>query len=93
MQGYDVSEFSFIKKFPIINLQKTESKYESLQEAIYSINPNSATMTGDSLFRNNRLVDDLFAAQKFEEVIAHNRNCLLNESILFQKRWYKNNKI
>ena len=92
-QGYDVSEFEFIKKFPIINLQRVESKYESLTEAIYSINPNSAILTGDSLFRNNRLVNDLFHTQKFEEVISHNRNCLLNESMLFQKRWYKNYKL
>jgi hypothetical protein len=39
VQGYDVSEFRFIEKFPIINLQKIESRYESLQEAIYSISP------------------------------------------------------
>ena len=93
VQGYDVSEFKFIEKFPIINLQRIESKYESLTEAIYSINPNTAILTGDSLFRNNILVNDLFGAQKFEEIISHNRNCLLNESILFQKRWYKNYNI
>lgn len=92
-QGYDISEFSFIEKFPIINLQKIESRYESLTEAIYSINPKSVVMTGDPLFRNNRLVDDLFAAHKFDEIISHNRNCLLNESMLFQKRWYKNYKL
>lgn len=91
VQGYKVSEFRFLKEFPIINIQKT--KFESLTEAFYSINPNSAKMTGDSLFRNNKLVDQLFAAKKFEEIISHNRNCLLIESLLFQKRWYKNYKI
>ena len=90
VQGDYVSEFSFIKEFPIINLQKENYRYESLTEAFYSINPNSAILTGDSLFRNNKLVNQLFNAQKFDEIISHNRNCLLNESLLFQKRWYKN---
>ena len=93
IQGDDVSEFSFIEKFPIINLQKDGSPYESLTEAIYSLHPHSLRSTGDALFRNSRMVDKLFRAHKFNEIILHNRNCLLNEAILFLKRWYKNYKI
>ncbi len=92
VQGYGVSAYAFIKKFPIINLQNTA--FESLAEAIYSINLNSKTITtGDSLFRNSKIVGKLFAAHKFPEIISHNRNCLINENILFRKRWYKNYKI
>jgi hypothetical protein len=90
---YDVSKYEFITKFPIINLQRNNYKHESLTEAIYSLNLNSAETTGDALFRNNRMVDKLFRAQKFDEIIAHNRNCLLNEALLLMKRWYKNYKI
>ena len=39
-------------------------------------------MTGDALFRNNKLVDKLFAAHKFNEIILHNQNCLINEYII-----------
>ncbi|MFX1469494.1 MAG: hypothetical protein ACFFB8_12605 [Promethearchaeota archaeon] len=92
-QDCDVSAFEFISSLPIINLQDTHSRFESLQEAIYSINIASVRLTGDALLRNNKLIDRLFAAKKFKEIIAHNRNCLLNESILFQKRWYRNYKL
>ena len=92
VQGYNVSTYAFIKKFPIINLQNTT--FESLAEAIYSISLNSKTITtGDSLFRNSKIVNKLFTAHKFPEIISHNRNCLINENILFRKRWYKNYKI
>lgn len=93
IQGEDVSEFSFIERFPIINLQKDGSPYESLTEAIYSLHPLSLRSTGDALFRNSRMVDKLFRAHKFNEIILHNRNCLQNEAVLFLKRWYKNYKI
>ena len=93
IQSEDVSKFSFIERFPIINLQKDSSPYESLTEAIYSLHPHSLRSTGDALFRNSRMVDKLFRAQKFNEIILHNRNCLQNEAILFLKRWYKNYKI
>jgi len=36
-------------------------------------------ITGDALFRNNRLVDQLFYAHKYEEIVVHNQNCLVNE--------------
>jgi hypothetical protein len=93
VQGEDVSEFDFLATFPIINLQKPESKYESLTEAFYSIHPNSSQMTGDALFRNSKLINKLFAAQKFNEIISHNQNCLINEYLLFLVRWYKNYKL
>lgn len=93
VQGEDVSEFNFLSSLPIINLQKPESKYESLTEAFYSIHPHSIAMTGDTLFRNNKLIDKLFAAQKFDEIIQHNQNCLENEYLIFLVRWYKNYKI
>lgn len=93
VQGKDVSELNFIKEFPIINLQKENSRYESLSEAFYAINPNSEKLTRDSLFRNNKLINQLFSVQKFGEIISHNRNCLLIESSIFQKRWYKNFKL
>jgi len=93
VQGEDISKFSFITTFPIINIQKSESKYESLTEAFYSIHPHSAKMTGDALFRNNKLIDKLFAAQKFNEIILHNQNCLVNEYLIFLVRWYKNYRI
>jgi len=92
-QDCDISDFEFIESLPIINLQDPYSRFESLQEAIYSINPMSVRMTGDALFRNNKIIDRLFTAKKFNEIIKHNRNCLLNESILFQKRWYRNYKL
>ncbi len=92
VQGYNVSTYVFIKKLPIVNLQNTA--FESLAEAIYSISLNSKTITtGDSLFRNSKIVSKLFATNKFPEIISHNRNCLINENILFRKRWYKNYKI
>lgn len=93
VQGKDVSEFSFITEFPIINLQKETSRFESLTEAVYSIQPNLVKLTGDSLFRDSKLVNKLFAAQMYEEIIKHNRNCLKNESLLFSVRWYKNYKL
>ena len=92
VQGYNVFTYAFIKEFPIINLQNTT--FESLAEAIYSISLNSKTITtGDSLFRNSKIINKLFTAHKFPEIISHNRNCLINENILFRKRWYKNYKI
>jgi len=93
VQEIDVSEFEFIITFPIVNLQKNNSKFESLQEAIYSLNSKAAAFTGDALFRNNKLVNTLFTYRKFEEVISHNINCLLNGALLFLKRWYKNYKL
>jgi hypothetical protein len=93
VQGEDVSKFDFIATFPIINLQKSESKYESLTEAFYSIHPDSVRLTGDVLFRNNKLIDKLFHAQKFDEIISHNQNCLVNEYMIFLIRWYKNYKL
>lgn len=91
VQGQNISQFSFIETFPVINLQK--SQYESLAEAIYSINLHSAPTTGDPLLRNSKLVNNLFATQQFAEIIAHNKNCLLNEYSLLQKRWLKNYRI
>ncbi len=89
VQGYDTSQYSFIETFPIINLQKTQ--YESLAEAIFSLRMNTTTsMTGDPLLRNSKLVNTLFTTHQFQEIILHNRNCLINEYTLFQKRWIKN---
>ena len=93
VQEIDVSEFEFIITFPIVNLQKNNSKFESLQEAIYSLNSKATAFTGDALFRNNKLVNTLFTYRKFDEVISHNINCLLNGALLFLKRWYKNYKL
>ena len=70
VQGYDTSKYNFIEKFPIINLQKSD--YESLAEAIYSLNINSSKTTGDSLFRNSKLVIKLFAAKKYWAKISSN---------------------
>jgi hypothetical protein len=91
--GYEVSKYEFITKLPITNFQRTNYKYESLTEAIYSLNLDSMETTGDPLFRNNKMVNKLFRAQKFDEIVAHNRNCLLNEALLLMKRWYKNYKL
>ena len=93
VQEIDLSTFEFFTTFPIVNLQKNNSKFESLQEAIYSLNSKAAAFTGDALFRNNKLVNTLFTYRKFEEVISHNINCLLNGALLFLKRWYKNYKL
>jgi len=38
---------------------------------------------------NNRLVDQLFYAHKYDEIVVHNQNCLLNESFILLKRWLK----
>lgn len=88
-QGYDLSEFDFIKNLTIINLQ--EYKYEALTEAIYSIIPadDSIMSTGDTLFRNVKLIPKLFSAEKMKILIEHNRNCLTNETIILLKRWLK----
>ncbi len=92
VQGQDISQYSLIESFPIINLQK--SQYESLVEAIFSLRMNSTTSTtGDPLLRNSKLVDSLYATRQYNEIILHNRNCLTNEYSLFQKRWLKNNRI
>lgn len=87
VQGYDLNAYKFVETLPIINLQK--EPYESLTEAIYSLHPKSIRTTGDSLFRNTQLIDKLYSIQKFEDIIAHNHNCLLNEGIIFLQRWLK----
>ncbi len=92
VQGQNTSLYSFIETLPIINLQRI--KYESLAEAIFSLYINTTTLTtGDPLLRNSKLVDSLYVTQQYHEIILHNRNCLMNEYILFQKRWLKNYKI
>ncbi len=92
VQGQDISRYSFIKSFPIINLQKIQ--YESLAEAIFSLCMNSKTSTtGDPLLRNSKLVDSLYATGQYNEILLHNRNCLINEYSLLQKRWLKNYRI
>ncbi len=92
-QGYDLSDYSFIEGLSIVNLQ--ENKYEALNEAIYTIYPADSPVisTGDMLFRNLKLIPKLFSAQKFEEIISHNQNCLMNGSLIFLKRWLKHYKI
>ncbi|MFX1525573.1 MAG: hypothetical protein ACFFCC_18850 [Promethearchaeota archaeon] len=47
---------------------------------------------GDPLFRNIQVIDELFMTGRVEEIVIHNRTCLLNESIILQ-RWIKNNYI
>ncbi|MFX1487568.1 MAG: hypothetical protein ACFFBI_00350 [Promethearchaeota archaeon] len=90
-RGYDTEHYDFIESFPVINLQK--DKFESLTEAIYSIHFKSSITSGDPLFRNSKLVEQLFHAHKFEDIIAHNQNCLLNEGNIFLKRWLINHRI
>ncbi|MBA7546482.1 hypothetical protein ES705_38874 [subsurface metagenome] len=85
-QGIDLSVYIKVDQIPIINLQL--GKFESLLEALYSINPDMK-ISGDALFRNIRLVDQLFYANKYGEIVVHNQNCLVNESIIFKKRWLK----
>ena len=92
VQGQNISQYSFIETFPIINLQKIQ--YESLAEALFSLCTNTTILTtGDPLLRNSKLVDSLYTTQQYQEIILHNRNCLINEYLLFQKRWLKNYKI
>lgn len=88
-QGYDLSEYEFIKGLSIVNLQ--ENKYEALTEAVYSINPADSPIisTGDTLFRNLKLIPKLFSAEKLKILIEHNRNCLTNETLILLKRWLK----
>ena len=81
-QGINLSQFISPEKIPIINLQL--DKFESL----HSVQPDMK-ITGDVLFRNSKMVNQLFYAKKFNEIILHNRNCLLNEGIILQKRWLK----
>ena len=85
-QGEDLSKYISYDKIPIINLQL--SKFESVLEALYSCHP-EMKITGDALFRNMRLVNQLFYAKKFNEIVLHNHNCLENESIILKKRWLK----
>jgi len=85
-QGRTLSCYCTLEAIPIINMQL--SKFESVLEALYSCHP-QMKITGDALFRNTRLVDQLFYAKKYNEVINHNYNCLENESIILNKRWLK----
>lgn len=85
-QDIDLTEYIQADQIPIINLQL--SKFESLLEALYSIHP-EMKITGDALFRNTRLVNQLFYAQKYGEIVTHNQNCLVNENIIFKKRWLR----
>lgn len=92
VQGKETSQYSFIETFPIVNLQQTQ--YESLAEAIFSLRINTTSSTaGDPLLRNSKLVNSLFMHHQLQEIILHNRNCLINAYTLFQKRWLKNYKI
>ncbi len=84
-QGYELSRYFFIESLPIINLQK--EKFESITEAVFSTN-SKVKFIGDPLFRNIKLIGKLFFTKRFEEIISHNRTCLLNESLIFQ-RWLK----
>jgi hypothetical protein len=86
LQEFDLSKYGDITQIPIINLQL--GKFESLAEALLSIFPNMK-ITGDILFRNNKLVDRLFYAKKYEEIVVHNQNCLINEACIFTSRWLK----
>ncbi|MFX1478632.1 MAG: hypothetical protein ACFFCI_10940 [Promethearchaeota archaeon] len=86
VQEVNLTEYACIYEIPIINLQK--GRYESMLEALYSICP-TMKITGDALFRNNRLVDQLFYAHKYEEIVTHNQHCLINEAIILSKRWLK----
>jgi len=88
-QGYDLSNSNFIKSFPIINLQK--EKFESVTEAVFSTN-SKVRFTGDPLFRNIRVINKLFMTKRFQEIIIHNRTCLLNESLILH-RWVKHYNI
>ncbi len=84
-QGYELSRYRFIESLPIFNLQK--EKFESITEAVFSTN-SKVKFTGDPLFRNIKLIGKLFFTKRFDEIITHNRNCLLNESLILQ-RWLK----
>ncbi|MHA2128046.1 MAG: hypothetical protein ACXACO_08110 [Promethearchaeota archaeon] len=86
LQEINLSRYGHIEQIPIVNLQL--GKFESLAEALFSIFP-TMKITGDILFRDNKLVDQLFYAQKFSEIVAHNHNCLKNEAFIFSKRWIK----
>lgn len=85
-QGIDLSIYIEVDQIPIINLQL--GKFESLLEALYSINP-EMKISGDALFRDIRLVDQLFYAHRYGEIVVHNQNCLVNESIILLRRWLK----
>ena len=85
-QNENLSDYIPVDMIPIINLQL--NSFESLLEALYSIQ-SDMKITGDALFRNTRLVDQLFYAKKYNEVVYHNQNCLKNESIILKKRWLK----
>ena len=84
-QGFDLSKYSFISSLSLVNLQK--HRFESVTEAVFSTN-SKIDSTGDPLFRNIKVIDNLFTTKRFQEIIAHNYTCLLNESIILQ-RWIK----
>ena len=88
-QGFNLSKYEFIKNLSLINLQK--DKFDSITEAVFSTNPN-VSFTGDPLFRNIKIIDKLFMTKHLDEIITHNRTCLLNESIILQ-RWVKHYNI
>ncbi|MFW9896209.1 MAG: hypothetical protein ACFFD7_10430 [Candidatus Thorarchaeota archaeon] len=84
-QRYNLSRYEFIKSLPLINLQK--DKFESVTEAVFSTN-SKVTFTGDPLLRNIKVIDKFFMTKRFDEIINHNRTCLLNKILILQ-RWVK----
>jgi hypothetical protein len=85
--GYNLSSYNCIESIPLINLQIY--KFESLTEAIYSINFDSSVFTGDSLFRDKKIIDKLLLTRKFKDIVVHNQNCLQNACTIFLKRWLR----
>ncbi len=79
---------SFLIDYEIINLQ--ENNHESLTEALLKID----YLTTDILFLGNfNNIHQLFKQKQFDLILKHNQNCLLNESIILQRRFLKKNRL
>ena len=87
IKGYNMEKYEFVKHLRFCNLQETP--FESLSQALCKLN---IEKTHDPLFRNLRLISELYKMERFDEIVAHNRNCLLNEALLLKKRYLIKNR-
>jgi len=88
IKGYNLSNYKFIQDLIIINLQ--EFSFESLTGALCKM---GYTKTNDPIFRHKEYIQELWKQGRFEEIINHNLNCLLNEALILQKRFLVKNTI
>ena len=73
-------DLEFIDELQLINLQNDSMPFQSLAEAILIAGYEG---TFDPFMRDHKLIDHSFDLGMIDSVLAHNENCLLNETLLF----------